>query len=138
MGIFAVFMDDLSAFTDAIREEMPALLPLALLFVALAALTVMNMLIGVLCDVVSAVAERERDEIRMENLPEKMLMIVQTLDEDANDKISYKEFIEIMGKPDALAALDDVGVSPTGIVDFAVGALVSRNLHVGGEVGIHH
>merc|ERR1711904_122546 len=119
MGIFAVFMDDLYAFIDAIREEMPALLPLTLLFVALAALTVMNMLIGVLCDVVSAVAERERDEIRMENLSEKMLMIVQTLDEDANDKISYKEFIEIMGKPDALAALDDVGVSPTGIVDFA-------------------
>lgn len=117
--IFAVFMDDLSAFTDAIREEVPALLPLTFLFVGLAALTVMNMLIGVLCDVVSAVAERERDEIRMENLSEQMLMIVQTLDEDANDKISYKEFIEIMGKPDALAALDDVGVSPTGIVDFA-------------------
>jgi hypothetical protein len=117
--IYATFMDDLSAFTDDIRGEVPELLPLTLLFICLAALTVMNMLIGVLCDVVSAVAKRERDEIRMETLSEQMRTIVASLDEDSNNMISYKEFVKIMAKPDALAALDDVGVSPTGIVDFA-------------------
>merc|ERR1712072_1345351 len=48
-----------------------------------------------------------------------MRCIVKELDTDDNNKISYKEFIQIMAKPDAYAALDDVGVSPTGIVDFA-------------------
>merc|ERR1719191_2595701 len=48
-----------------------------------------------------------------------MKQVVQSLDNDNNGLLSYKEFTEIMGLPDALAALDDVGVSPVGIVDFA-------------------
>merc|ERR1711904_189368 len=55
----------------------------------------------------------------METLSEQMRTIVGELDQNFDGKISYKEFIKIMAKPDALAALDDVGVSPTGIVDFA-------------------
>jgi voltage-gated sodium channel len=119
--IYATFLDDLSAFTDDLRASDSAafLLILTFLFVALAALTVMNMLIGVLCEVVTVVADRERDEIRTETLSEKMKEIVASLDENFDGKISYREFTEIMAKPDALAALDDVGVSPVGIVDFA-------------------
>merc|ERR1719271_1427874 len=33
--------------------------------------------------------------------------------------ISYKEFCEILRKPEGLQALEDVDVSPLGIVDFA-------------------
>merc|ERR1719420_895752 len=48
-----------------------------------------------------------------------MRNIVESIDSNNNNLISYKEFTAIMGKPDALNALDEVGVSPTGIVDFA-------------------
>jgi len=117
--IYATLLDDLSDFTDACRFEMWPLLVLGFIYIALAALTVMNMLIGVLCEVVSAVADNERDEIRTENLCEQMKKVVDSLDKDANGLISYKEFTNIMEKPEALMALEDVGVSPVGIVDFA-------------------
>eukprot|EP00746_Dinoflagellata_sp_MGD_P128027 gnl/MRDRNA2_/MRDRNA2_62472_c0_seq1.p1 gnl/MRDRNA2_/MRDRNA2_62472_c0~~gnl/MRDRNA2_/MRDRNA2_62472_c0_seq1.p1 ORF type:complete len:517 (+),score=100.32 gnl/MRDRNA2_/MRDRNA2_62472_c0_seq1:137-1687(+) len=115
--IYATFLDDLSAFTDALREEMPVLLLLTLIFICVACLTVMNMLIGVLCEVVTTVAENERDEIRTEILADSMREIVSEFNEEL--RISYKEFCEILKKPEGIRALDAVGVNPIGIVDFA-------------------
>merc|ERR1719160_708627 len=51
----------------------------------------------------------------MENMQE----ILAALDIDVNKKISYKEFCAIIEKPEALRALDEVGVNPVGVVDFA-------------------
>merc|ERR1719498_2193134 len=45
--------------------------------------------------------------------------IVAGLDTDYNGKISHKEFTSILNIPDALMALQDVGVDPAGLVDFA-------------------
>jgi uncharacterized membrane protein (GlpM family) len=117
--VYATLLDNLADFTDAVRFEMWPLLVLAFVYIALAALTVMNMLIGVLCEVVSAVADSERDDIRTENLCKEMKVVVDSLDKDANGLLSYKEFTEIMQMPDAIMALEAVGVSPTGIIDFA-------------------
>lgn len=118
--IYATFLDDLSAFTDALREEMWYLLPLALIFIALSALTVMNMLIGVLCEVVSAVADKERDDIRTELLYDSMKNILESIGQTGSDlRVSYKEFCEILKKPEGIQALNEVGVNPVSIVDFA-------------------
>mmetsp|Transcript_100521 Transcript_100521/g.224481 ORF Transcript_100521/g.224481 Transcript_100521/m.224481 type:complete len:518 (+) Transcript_100521:71-1624(+) len=117
--IHATFLDDLAGFMNDIRNEMWPLLVLALVFIALAALTVMNMLIGVLCEVVSAVAATEKEEIMMNSVSEKLSGIAQSLDQNFDGMISYEEFTMIIEKPEALRALQDVGVSPLGLVDFA-------------------
>jgi len=117
--IYATLLDDLVAFTDALRFESPMMLVLALIYIALAALTVMNMLIGVLCEVISAVADNERQSIMQEQLSEKMREVCGNMDKDKNRHISYKEFTEILDNPKALVALEDVGVDPIGLVDFA-------------------
>jgi len=118
LWIYATLLDDLIVFTDALRFQQPVLLFLGFVYIILAAWTVMNMLIGVLCEVVSAVAENERDDIRTQTLTDKMREVVESLDSDNNQMLSYKEFVEIMAKPAALNALEDVGVNPVGIVDF--------------------
>merc|ERR1719313_358003 len=64
--IYATLLDVLIDFTDGLRHEQWVLLILGFIYITLAALTVLNMLIGVLCEVVSAVAENERDEMRTE------------------------------------------------------------------------
>eukprot|EP00747_Dinoflagellata_sp_TGD_P073602 gnl/TRDRNA2_/TRDRNA2_157973_c6_seq1.p1 gnl/TRDRNA2_/TRDRNA2_157973_c6~~gnl/TRDRNA2_/TRDRNA2_157973_c6_seq1.p1 ORF type:complete len:165 (+),score=42.82 gnl/TRDRNA2_/TRDRNA2_157973_c6_seq1:2-496(+) len=79
----------------------------------------MNMLIGVLCEVISAVAAEEREAMLTSTVIEKMGNILNTLDSDDSGKISLKEFQEILNIPEALAALEQVGVDPVGIVDFA-------------------
>eukprot|EP00746_Dinoflagellata_sp_MGD_P025589 gnl/MRDRNA2_/MRDRNA2_160192_c0_seq1.p1 gnl/MRDRNA2_/MRDRNA2_160192_c0~~gnl/MRDRNA2_/MRDRNA2_160192_c0_seq1.p1 ORF type:complete len:179 (-),score=44.15 gnl/MRDRNA2_/MRDRNA2_160192_c0_seq1:292-828(-) len=77
------------------------------------------MLIGVLCEVVSAVGDAERNTILTETAKEKMLAIVDALDTNDDNAISYEEFTQLMANPEALQALKDVDVSPLGIIDFA-------------------
>eukprot|EP00746_Dinoflagellata_sp_MGD_P009192 gnl/MRDRNA2_/MRDRNA2_118584_c0_seq1.p1 gnl/MRDRNA2_/MRDRNA2_118584_c0~~gnl/MRDRNA2_/MRDRNA2_118584_c0_seq1.p1 ORF type:complete len:496 (-),score=95.17 gnl/MRDRNA2_/MRDRNA2_118584_c0_seq1:589-2076(-) len=117
--VYATLLDNLADFMDAVRYESWPLFMLGFIFIALAALTVMNMLIGVLCEIVSAVGDTERITILTENVKEKMFSIVDALDTNQDNHISYEEFTQIMAKPEALQALSDVDVSPVGIVDFA-------------------
>ncbi|CAE8689493.1 unnamed protein product [Polarella glacialis] len=117
--IYATFLDNLADFCDAIREESLPCLFIVFIFVGLAAMTVMNMLIGVLCEVVSSVAETENEERLTTTVIAKMQTVLKSLDEDNNDTISLQEFGNIMGVPQAVQALEEVGIDPVGIVDFA-------------------
>eukprot|EP00747_Dinoflagellata_sp_TGD_P142909 gnl/TRDRNA2_/TRDRNA2_176311_c0_seq17.p1 gnl/TRDRNA2_/TRDRNA2_176311_c0~~gnl/TRDRNA2_/TRDRNA2_176311_c0_seq17.p1 ORF type:complete len:505 (+),score=107.91 gnl/TRDRNA2_/TRDRNA2_176311_c0_seq17:214-1515(+) len=117
--IYGTFLDNLADFFNAIRDESEIGVFLAFCFVFLGCMTVMNMLIGVLCEVISAVAETEREERKTLDVKEKMDGIVRELDSNGNGKISYKEFTSILHIPEALLALQDVGVDPAGLVDFA-------------------
>merc|ERR1711907_312838 len=82
-------------------------------------MTVMNMLVGVLCEVISSVAQTEREERDIFMVKEKMGQIVAELDTDCDDRISHKEFMRILHIPDAIRVLKEVGVDPEGLVDFA-------------------
>merc|ERR1719420_718569 len=115
----ATFFDNLSFFTDALREDMWPLLILTFIFICLSGLTVMNMLIGVLCEVVSAVAESERSDIRMETLCTKMREVMKLLDENKNGLICYQEFTNIIQNQSAITVLSEGGVDPLRIGDFA-------------------
>eukprot|EP00747_Dinoflagellata_sp_TGD_P142926 gnl/TRDRNA2_/TRDRNA2_176311_c0_seq5.p1 gnl/TRDRNA2_/TRDRNA2_176311_c0~~gnl/TRDRNA2_/TRDRNA2_176311_c0_seq5.p1 ORF type:complete len:505 (+),score=109.29 gnl/TRDRNA2_/TRDRNA2_176311_c0_seq5:214-1515(+) len=117
--IYGTFLDNLADFCNAIRAESEIGMVLALLFIYFACMTVMNMLIGVLCEVITAVAETEKEERITSLVKEKMSNIVTGLDTDYNGKISYKEFTRILHIPEALVALQEVGVDPCGLVDFA-------------------
>lgn len=121
--IFATFLDDLAEFMDIIRlSEGPLpymLLPFIFIFIALSAGTVMNMLVGVLCEVVSEVADEEKDKIKIHQLETTMGYVMKELDTDKNGQMTFEEFEQIMTKPQALAALQKVEVDPEGLVDFA-------------------
>lgn len=83
---------------------------LFLLFVLLAALTVMNLLIGVLCTVVSTVAATEKEQMIVSFVIEKMQGVIDEIDSDKNHRISKEEFVKIMDHKVAVKALHDVGV----------------------------
>mmetsp|Transcript_62186 Transcript_62186/g.103325 ORF Transcript_62186/g.103325 Transcript_62186/m.103325 type:complete len:731 (-) Transcript_62186:86-2278(-) len=91
---------------------------LFMLFIALAALMVMNMLIGILCEVVSAVAATEKEQMRVDFVKGKMEEVVSALDNDGDMMISKAEFIQIMQHHDAVHALEEVDVDPLGLVDM--------------------
>merc|ERR1719387_3166303 len=50
---------------------------------------------------------------------ERMRDLMSTIDSDNDGTVSYKEFSKIMQMPEAIELLDQVDVSPLGIVDFA-------------------
>lgn len=117
--IHATFLDDLASFCGEIKEESPWLLFLLSIFIFLAAMTVMNMLIGVLCEVISSVAEEENEAIACSTVKDKFANILSAADQDDSGRISYLEFRKLLEVNEALEALQYVGVDPVGMIDFA-------------------
>jgi hypothetical protein len=77
----------------------------------------MNMLIGVLCEVVSAVARTEKETIEVSFVKEKMQAIVNQLDQDRDGRMTKKEFMLILDYKEAIEALHAVGVDVVGLID---------------------
>jgi voltage-gated sodium channel len=117
--IYATFLDDLSDLMDGLRHDKWPLVFVAWVFIGLSSMTLMNMLVGVLCEVVDAVAKTEREDIEREEVSKKMRGIADEIDENKDGVISYREFEKIVENPVALAAMKEVGVSATGLLDFA-------------------
>jgi len=117
--VYGIFLDNLADFCNDIREESPICIALVFVFIMLACMTVLNMLIGVLCEVISAVAAIEKEENLTHMVKDTIGSILHSLDSDKDGSISYLEFKKILEYPQALRALQEAGVDPAGIVDFA-------------------
>jgi len=116
--VHGVFLDSLESLCTSLEQDTLCLL-LFFVFVILSSLTVMNMLIGVLCEVVSAVAEVEKDGLQVNSVTDKLQVVISELDADSNGLISKSEFMQILAHPGVAEALNEVNVDPVGIVDFA-------------------
>jgi len=120
LTIHATFLDDLADFADALKaQDSPLMLIVATIFIVFASMTVMNMLIGILCEVISSVAEEERAGILTENVHQKFEFVVASLDENCDGHVSYREFQQIIDHPQALRAFESLKVDPEIVVDFA-------------------
>jgi len=117
--IYATFLDDLSYFGDRVKAESTACLILCTRFVILASMTVMNMLVGVLCEVISAVAVEEKESMITDKVYEKFGEFCEKLDTNVNGLISWTEFQQLAVLPDAIEALESVNIDPIGMIDFA-------------------
>jgi len=116
--IHGAFTDDLSTLSTAIQKESVPCLWFLFVFILLANLTVMNMLIGVLCEVVSLVSATEKEDMMVNFVTGKLQQILMSLDADNDMLISKDEFAQILTTPEAVKSLQEVGVDVAGIVDF--------------------
>lgn len=117
--IFGTFCDALSDFLYAVKAQSTPCFLLSWVYICLASLTIMNMLIGVLCEVISAVASEEKESMIVDQVNEKFGNIVKELDTDGDGDLSWEEFQQILDYPDALQALESVNVDPESMVDLA-------------------
>jgi len=117
--IFGTFLDNLSDFILALKDQSPPCFCLTWLYISLASLTVMNMLIGVLCEVISAVAAGEKEGMMVDRINEMFGKIVQELDKNNDGTLSWDEFQKILEFPEALKALESVNIDPESMVDMA-------------------
>jgi hypothetical protein len=91
----------------------------AIVYLMLASLTVLNMLIGVLCEVISVTAKVEHEEMTIMGLQAKMIELLPHLDRDDTSYVSKETFRDIFEIEDAVIALHSVGVDVGALVDFA-------------------
>jgi hypothetical protein len=93
--------------------------PLIMLYLLLAVLTVMNMLIGVLCDVVTMVAATEKEGLTVMMVKREIREVTNRLDQDGDNKISKIEFMQILQDPHAVKIIQDIGVDVFSLLDLA-------------------
>merc|ERR1719487_537535 len=97
-----------------------ALAAVMLFFILLSSLTVMNMLVGVLVEVVSVVSDVEKEQMSMQYVKDMLMMMLKDFhaDKDENMSISKEEFEALLLQPRAARIIQDVGVDVVGLVDF--------------------
>merc|ERR1712217_491021 len=80
----------------------------------------MNMLVGILCEVVSVVSSVEKEELLINYVKGalKDMMTKCGVDVDGDNHISKEEFALLLSKREAIVALKEVGVDVVGLVDF--------------------
>lgn len=81
-----------------------------LFFILLSALTVMNMLVGVLCEVVSTVAQDEKDAAAIRLVKQSILVELKKFDEEGLGLISRAELGKVMTNKHALTVLRSLEV----------------------------
>mmetsp|Transcript_37206 Transcript_37206/g.71530 ORF Transcript_37206/g.71530 Transcript_37206/m.71530 type:complete len:670 (-) Transcript_37206:184-2193(-) len=119
LWLHGALMDNIQELTDSLEKEGFFMLVLFYIYLLLTALTMMNMLIGVICEVVSAVAATEKEALMLAHVRDQMRTIVATGDRNEDREISKTEFLELLQKKKAADILQDVGVDVIGLVDVA-------------------
>lgn len=115
--LYGTFLDNLSTFCDEVGAESGLCLALIFVFVLLSACTVLNMLIGILCEVVNTVTTVEKEEMTVLFVTNKLQKVLDELDSNNDGQLSKEEFEHILQVPAAARALEEVGVDPVSIVD---------------------
>eukprot|EP00929_Paragymnodinium_shiwhaense_P053373 TRINITY_DN26706_c0_g3_i1.p1 TRINITY_DN26706_c0_g3~~TRINITY_DN26706_c0_g3_i1.p1 ORF type:complete len:599 (-),score=178.30 TRINITY_DN26706_c0_g3_i1:245-2041(-) len=93
------------------------------LFILLGALTIMNMLIGVLCEVITAVAQTEQEEMTIMSTREQLQDIIDNSSthwDEASDThaITKSDFLVIFEKAETAALLNEIEVDVLAMVDL--------------------
>eukprot|EP00929_Paragymnodinium_shiwhaense_P077244 TRINITY_DN3977_c0_g2_i1.p1 TRINITY_DN3977_c0_g2~~TRINITY_DN3977_c0_g2_i1.p1 ORF type:complete len:259 (-),score=62.68 TRINITY_DN3977_c0_g2_i1:113-889(-) len=79
----------------------------------------MNMLIGVLCEVVSRVSMTQKDDIEIKMMRLRLRRLLQEADKDGDGWVSHKEFLAILSNDEAIKMLERVGVDVQALLDGA-------------------
>jgi len=114
-----VLGENLPVVANALGAESIFLGGLLLTFVLLASLTVMNMLIGVLVEVVSVVARLEKETLVVNFVTARLQAVIRLIDPCFEGQITRQTFASMLSHPEALTALNEVGVDVVALVDLS-------------------
>jgi hypothetical protein len=110
--IMGTILDDVTVATNAIRETKNwFMLALFIVFILISSFTILNMLIGILCEVVSATADGEQRKAMESTVREALTALFTKLDKDGSGHVSKEEFLEVVGDETVKKALDEMEVN---------------------------
>eukprot|EP00927_Polykrikos_kofoidii_P002916 TRINITY_DN11164_c0_g1_i2.p1 TRINITY_DN11164_c0_g1~~TRINITY_DN11164_c0_g1_i2.p1 ORF type:complete len:760 (+),score=148.07 TRINITY_DN11164_c0_g1_i2:122-2281(+) len=94
---------------------------LYLCFVLLSSMTVMNMLVGILVEVVGAVSAVERQQLSVQFVKSRIMKLMKDtgLDADGDMMITKAEFESLLLNRKAAKLVQDIGVDVVGLVDYS-------------------
>jgi len=95
---------------------------ITLIYLLLASMTVLNMLIGILCEVIAVTARVEHEELSMQNLKVKVKEFLPAPDyvKDGEEQmVSREDFVGLMDRVDVLDSFSSKGIDVKALVDCA-------------------
>lgn len=113
--IMGTILDDITACTNSIRSDkkggkwIPMLIAF-ILFVLISSFTILNMLIGILCEVVGATGEGERAKNLEQRVRIAINQLFEQMDKDKNGKITREEFLSMRRHKNVMDALKDLDI----------------------------
>jgi hypothetical protein len=118
---YGIIMENTPDLINDIGKEHIVFAALFLIFVLLASFTVLNMLIGVMCETVRLVStvEHEQTVVSYTKARLKRMMREGNIDADGDHLISKSEFTALLHIPEAVVALGDLGVDVVGLVELS-------------------
>jgi len=112
-------LDEISVVANLIKDQSVIMAAIFVAFVLISSLMVLNMLIGVLCGVVIAVAAVEKETALVNYVKSKLMSVLERLDEDGDGTISKVEFEKLVDNPEAVCALNELGVDVPNLCSLA-------------------
>jgi hypothetical protein len=111
-------LPETSELVHELADAKPYLFPLILLFILFASVTLMYMLLGVLVDVVSAIATTEKEGMTVIMLASSLRAAMEDLGRDPEHAISKREFQDLMVNQDIARICQNVDVDVVMMVDM--------------------
>jgi len=114
-------LPDLAEMVKALGTAHVGLGVLLVIFIVIATLTIMNMLVGILVEVVSTVSTIENETLMVNMVRAKMLQMIEVLglDLDGNGYLSRMEYESLLVLPEAAQFIQEVGVDVVGLVEYS-------------------
>lgn len=109
--IMGTILDDLTACTNAIRQsEKTHMLMVFWVCVILSALTLFNMMVGILCEVISATSAAEERKTEDKKLNDLIMGFFTTMDKDGSGAVSVEEFLMMRKDPSIMDSLSKLNI----------------------------
>lgn len=89
------------------------------LFIFLVSLTMLNMLVGVLVEVIGVVSSVEREQLEINHMKEGLSQLLLQADNDCSGKVTIKEFVQLLKNRSAVQFLSSVGIDAIALVDIS-------------------
>lgn len=126
LAMRGVLLDSPSELMNSLQKESLVAFFIMYLFIILASVSIMNMLVGILCEVITAVAAAEKETLQM-NWVRMVLDQVMLLEIDSNKDgfISHEEFLTMLQSREAVMALREVGIDVYSLPDL-IGVFFER------------
>jgi voltage-gated sodium channel len=117
--LHGTLLDSVSVPMNILKERNVGMCIIFTVFVFLSNLTVMNMLIGILCDVVARVKVEETDRDERHQLRSALSKMLECYDFNHNGLLEEKEFVLLMENPDIIEILKKFGTDVGGLLTLS-------------------
>jgi hypothetical protein len=102
---------------DDVARETPYLWPVMLSFILLASLTMMNMLTGVLVEVVSVLSAVEKESMMVSHVATSLRQCMAFLNKDTGVDLTHAEFRHLLVQPEIASIVQEAGVDVVCILE---------------------